>query len=162
MADNVVNIGRTWEKQSVRKAPQPQPTQARRSPRRVLFCGNPLTSILETSILRREVASNQPDKRSASVRVPKSAWLFHAQRPLLPETNAVQIDGGLIPINDSFIGALTIVLSALRRASTKSHAAGTSPHRLAFKEESSIQNICTPGLRFMQCKEMETAECHQP
>ena len=30
--------------------------QAHRTPRRVLFCGNPLTSIPETSILRRKVA----------------------------------------------------------------------------------------------------------
>jgi hypothetical protein len=43
-----------------------------------------------------------------------------------------------MPINDSFIGAVTMELSALRRVSTKSRAAGTSPHRLAFKEKSSI------------------------
>src|SRR6202041_3419575 len=34
-----------------------KPTWARRSPRRVLFCGNQLTSFPETSILRRKVAS---------------------------------------------------------------------------------------------------------
>jgi hypothetical protein len=65
-----------------------------------------------------------------------------------------------MPINDSFIGAVTMELSALRRVSTKSRAAGTSPHRLAFKEKSSIH--LRPRLRVMQCKEMETAECHQP
>jgi hypothetical protein len=50
-----------------------------------------------------------------------------------------------MPINDSFIGALTMELSAPLGASTKSCAVGTSPHRLAFIENSSIQNICAPG-----------------
>ena len=50
IADNIVNIGRTMEKQSVQWAPQSKPTRARRSPRRVLFCGNQLTSIPETPI----------------------------------------------------------------------------------------------------------------
>jgi hypothetical protein len=65
-----------------------------------------------------------------------------------------------MPINDSLIGAVTMKLSAPLPASTKSRVAGTSPHRLAFKEKSSIH--LRPRLRVMQCKEMETAECHQP
>jgi xanthine dehydrogenase YagT iron-sulfur-binding subunit len=40
-----------------------------------------------------------------------------------------------MPINDSLIGAVTMKLSAPLPASTKSRVAGTSPHRLAFKEE---------------------------
>jgi xanthine dehydrogenase YagT iron-sulfur-binding subunit len=59
-----------------------------------------------------------------------------------------------MPINDSLIGAVTMKFSATLPASTKSRVAGTSPHRLAFKEKSSLQNICAPGLRVMQCNEM--------
>src|SRR5260370_28815548 len=56
IADNVVNIGRTMEKQSVRYAPQPKPTQARRSPRRGLFLVDPLHSSPARSFFRPEVA----------------------------------------------------------------------------------------------------------
>jgi hypothetical protein len=59
-----------------------------------------------------------------------------------------------MPVNDSLIGAVIMKLSATLPASTKSRVAGTSPHRLVFKEKSSLQNICAPGLRVKQCNEM--------
>ena len=54
IADNVVNIGRAMEKQAAPR--HHQVYMPRRSPRRGLRCPARLTTMLQTSILRREVS----------------------------------------------------------------------------------------------------------
>ena len=66
-----------------------------------------------------------------------------------------------MPINDSFIGAVTMELSALRRVSTKSRAAGTSPHRLVFKRVP-FKPFGRRGSGLCNATKWEAAECNQP
>ena len=94
IADNVLNIGRAMQKQRRPLSPYGhlQAHRPRRSPRRGLRCREHWTTMLQNSILRREVARDGPSGR-ASVIIgcagPYGADCFAMARPMLMRLSAI-------------------------------------------------------------------------